>query len=153
MIDPPSQHHRSPLPSQQREGAGRSSGAGFGGTAGAGWPSWRKRRYERSDRTLRSGHSWHYYPGPSNYQKIMVVLVLWSFWSFCLFCIILRIFMVVCWSFCARFVLICGRFVGCADLRAFARKTGSITKTTRIFWSLEDPGWNKKLLEEQGRRY
>ena len=81
-----------------------------------------------------------YIPGPSNYQKNMVVLVLWSFWSFCLFCVILRIFVVVCWFFCARFVLICGRFVGCADLLAFARKTGSITKTTRIVWSLEDPG-------------
>ena len=41
--------------------------------------------------------------------------------------------------FCVRFVLICGRFVGCADLRVFAQKTGSITKTTRFFWSLEDP--------------
>ena len=37
--------------------------------------------------------------------------------------------------FCVRFVLICGRFVGCADLRPFVRKTGSITKTTRIFGS------------------
>ena len=46
--------------------------------------------------------------------------------------------------FCARFVLICGRFVGCADLRALVRKTGSITKTTRIFWSLEDPGDQNK---------
>ena len=35
--------------------------------------------------------------------------------------------------FCVRFVLICGRFVGCADLRVFALKTGSITETIRSF--------------------
>ena len=73
---------------------------------------------------------------PNNYGcfGFMVVLVV-------LF--VLRYFADFCGRllvFCARFVLICGRFVGCADLRAFARKTGSITKTTRIFWSLEDPG-------------
>ena len=31
--------------------------------------------------------------------------------------------------FCVRFALIYGRFVGCADFRPFAWKTGSITKT------------------------
>ena len=69
---------------------------------------------------------------------------IWSFWfygrfgrfvCFALFCGFVWLFA----GFCVRFALICGRFVGCADLRVFAQKTGSITKTTRIFWSLEDP--------------
>ena len=70
---------------------------------------------------------------------------IWSFWfygrfgrfvCFALFCGFVWLFA----GFCVRFALICGRFVGCADLRVFAQKTGSITKTTIIVWSLEDPG-------------
>ena len=71
-------------------------------------------------------------PGPSNYQNLVVLFVLRYVADFCgrlLFFL------------CVRFALICGRFVGCADLRTFARKTGSITKTTRICWSSEDPGF------------
>ena len=74
----------------------------------------------------------------------------WSCWfdgrfvCFALFCIFL-------WSFavfvCLRFALICGRFVGYADLRVFAQKTRS-TKTTRICWSLEDPGGEKGISSE-----
>ena len=83
------------------------------------------------------------YPGPSNYQTTLVVFVLWLFWTFCLFCDVLRYFAELCGrllAFCLRFALICGRFDVCADLRSFAQKTGLITKTTRNFWSFEDPG-------------
>ena len=67
---------------------------------------------------------------PTNYGRFGFKVVLFVLRCFAEFCGRLLVFYV-------RFALIGGRFVGCADLRVFAQKTGSITKTARI---CEDPG-------------
>ena len=87
-------------------------------------------------------------PGPSNYQNKMVVLVsglFWSFWSVCFYfadsCGFLQ-------SFAGFLRGFCGCFSICVNLRPFAQKTGSMTKTTRKKWSLDGPG----LYNDSNRR-
>ena len=72
--------------------------------------------------------------GPSNYQKNMLV-----YFGVMVVLVVLRYFVDFCGRllvFCVRFALICGRFVGCADLRPAVCAENRVNSKLPEFWSL-----------------